>query len=116
MSTVLYKQGNRVAFNLIVFVKLLINFIISNLLALQIVESISLQQLLEYCLSDIELPLHQSLMYTMLSLYIKALKVVKVILQHHLLNSSRLCLTADSWSTSNSNSYLSIIVYWTDTM
>jgi hypothetical protein len=79
MSTVSYKRGNRVAFDLIVFVRLLINFIISNLLALQIVESISLQQLLKYCLSDIELPLHRLLMHTMLSLYIKALKVVKVV-------------------------------------
>jgi hypothetical protein len=36
--------------------KLLINFIILNSLALQTVESLSLHQLLKYCLSNIELP------------------------------------------------------------
>jgi hypothetical protein len=61
-SIVLYKQGNGVVFDPIVFIKLLINFIISNLFALYIVESILLQQLLEYCLSDIELFLCRSMM------------------------------------------------------
>jgi len=69
---VLYKRGNAVAFDLVVFVKLLINFIISNLLALRIVESISFRQLLEYCLSDIKMPSCQSMMRTMLSFYTEA--------------------------------------------
>ena len=73
-SIVLFKRGDGVAFNPTVFVKLLINFIISNSLALRIVESISLRQLLEYCLGDIELPSCQSMMRTMLSFYIKAFR------------------------------------------
>jgi hypothetical protein len=71
-SIVLYKRGNGVAFNPAVFIKLLINFIISNSLALRTVESISLRQLLEYCLGDIELPSRRTIMQTMLSFYTEA--------------------------------------------
>ena len=91
----MYKRGNAVAFDLVVFVKLLINFIISNSLALRIVESISFRQLLEYCLSDIEMPSCQSMMRTMLSFYTEAQEAIKAILQEHLQDGSRLCLTGD---------------------
>jgi hypothetical protein len=113
-SIVLYKQGNGVLFDPIVFMKLLINFIISNLLALQIVKSISLQQLLEYCLSDIELPSCQSMMQMMLSLYTEAFETVRAVLQRYLLDGSWLCLTGNGWSASNSDSYLGVTVHWTD--
>jgi hypothetical protein len=93
-----YRRGNGVAFDPEIFMKLLINFIISNSLALRIVESISLQQLLEYCLGDIELPFRRLMMRTMLSFYIEAYEAVKAVLQEHLKDGSRLCLTGDGWS------------------
>jgi hypothetical protein len=79
-----YKRGNGVAFSLAVFMKLLINFIISNSLALWIVESISLCQLLEYCLGDIEIPSRRTLIRTMLSFYVEAQEAIKSILKEHL--------------------------------
>jgi len=51
------------------------------------------------------------MMQTMLSLYIEAFKAVKVVLQQHLLDGSLLCLTGDSWSASNSDSYLGVTVH-----
>jgi hypothetical protein len=54
------------------------------------------------------------MMQTMLSFYIKAYEAVKAVLQEHLKDGSQLCLTSDGWSASNSNSYLSVTVYWTD--
>jgi hypothetical protein len=83
-STILFKRGNRVAFDSLVFTKLLINFIISNSLVLRIVKSISLRQLLEFCLSDIDLPSRWLIMHIMLSFYIETLEAIKVILQEHL--------------------------------
>jgi hypothetical protein len=111
---VLYKRGNGVAFDPVVFMKLLINFIISNSLALRIVESISLRQLLEYCLDDIELPSRRTMMRTMLSFYTEAQEAVKSILQEHLRNGGRVCLTGDGWSASNSDGYFGVTVHWTD--
>ena len=50
----------------------------------------------------------------MLLLYTKAFEAIRAVLQYYLLDSSQLCLTGDSWSASNSNSYLDITVYQTD--
>lgn len=51
------------------------------------------------------------MMQTMLSFYIEAYEAVKAVLQEHLKDGSRLCLTGDGWSTSNSDSYLGVTVY-----
>ena len=53
-------------------------------------------------------------MKIMLSLYKEALKTIQIKLQHHIADGSWICLNSDSQSTSNSDSYLSVIAYWTD--
>jgi hypothetical protein len=50
----------------------------------------------------------------MLSLYTKAFEAVRAVLQQHLSDGSRLCLTGDGWSASNGDSYLGVTVHWTD--
>jgi Domain of unknown function (DUF4413) len=109
-----FKRGNSVAFDQEVFIKLLINFIILNSLALRIVESIPLRQLLEYCLADIQIPSYQTMMKIMLSFYKEALETVRTKLQQHIADGSRICLTGDGWSASNGDSYLGVTAHWTD--
>jgi hypothetical protein len=50
-AEVSYKRGNAVKFDPNVFIRLLINFVISNSLALRIVESLTFQRLIEYCIA-----------------------------------------------------------------
>jgi hypothetical protein len=45
-------------------------------------------------------------MKIMLSFYKEALKTIQIKLQHHIVDGSWICLTSDS--------YLSVIAYWTD--
>jgi hypothetical protein len=94
-QVVSFKRGNGVVFDQDVFIRLLINFIISNSLALRIVESIQLRQLLEYCLADIQIPSRRSIMKIMLSFYKEALESVRIRLQNHIADRSRICLTSD---------------------
>jgi zinc finger BED domain-containing protein 1 (E3 SUMO-protein ligase ZBED1) len=53
-------------------------------------------------------------MRTILSLYIEAIEAVKVVLQQHIRDGSRLSLTGDAWSASNGDGYLGVTVHWTD--
>jgi hypothetical protein len=94
--------------------KLLINFIISNSLAIRVIESISLRQLLEYCLAEIEIPSCRTMIKIMLSFYKEAQEAVRKILQQHISKGNRICLTIDGWVASNSDNYLGVIAHWTD--
>lgn len=47
----------------------------------------------------------------MLLVYKEVLKVIKAKLQEYIADGSRICLTADGWTASNSNSYLSVTAY-----
>jgi hypothetical protein len=47
----------------------------------------------------------------MLSFYKEALEAVQTRLQDHIADRSYICLTSDSWSTSNSDSYLGVTAY-----
>jgi hypothetical protein len=51
------------------------------------------------------------MMRTMLSFYTEAQEAIKAILQEHLQDGSRLCLTGDGWSASNGDGYLSVTVH-----
>jgi hypothetical protein len=50
-------------------------------------------------------------MKTMLPIYKEALEIMQMKLQNHIADRSWICLTSDSWSTSNSNGYLSVIAH-----
>jgi len=109
-----YIRGKNEPFNDKIFIKLVINFIISCNLPIQTCNAPSFYTLLSYCYPTAPKISPQKLLKVMVQTFEDSGNALQKKLQEHLSDGSRVALTCDIWTSTMGTSYLAITVHWID--
>ena len=91
---------------------LLLDFVVSNNLALRIVDSKSHRRLIQYCNSSILLISKQTLIRDLDKTFLSAQNTLKVELQEHIKGSGRISITTDGWTATNFKEFIAVTGHW----
>lgn len=109
-----YKRAPNEPIDQNIFLKLLVNFILSCNLSLSICDAPTLRSLLEYLNAGVMRVTPQRLLLKMMDYFDESKKALKRRLQEHIKDGSRVSLTMDIWVAANGTSFLGITVHWCD--
>jgi hypothetical protein len=90
----------------------LLNFVVSNNLALQVVGSESFHQLSKLMNPTLPIISPQSLTRDLHNIFCTHHGALSIELQHHIKHGGRLILTTDTWSARNDSEYSAVTVHW----
>jgi len=107
-----YTRAPMEPFDQKLFIKLLINFIISCNLPIRVCDAPSFRMLLSYCCDDVARVTPQKLLKALIESFDASKEALKRKLQTHIEDGSRLSLTLDIWTAANGSSYQAVTVYW----
>jgi hypothetical protein len=111
---ILYKPVLRQLSNNVKSRKLLLNFIVSNNLALQLVDQPSFQQLVQYLNLSALIISTSILNQDLEKAFLFACNILKTELQEYVKAGSRISITTDTWSARNYKEFIAVTGYWID--
>ena len=91
---------------------LLLDFVVSNNLALRIVDSISHRRLIQHCNSSILSISKQTLIRDLEKTFLSAQNALKVELQEHVKVGGRISITTDAWTATNFKEFIAVTGHW----
>jgi hypothetical protein len=106
------KRG--VPFVLDTFIRLVVQFIVANSLAIRLVTTTSFHHLIQYCSGKtIELKTQQ-LVRHMIRFYQECANRERDRFRTHISDGSRITLTCDGWDATNGDGYMGVTAHWID--
>ena len=94
------------------FRALLLDFVVSNNLALRIVDSQSHRWLIQHCNASVISISKQTLIRDLDKTFLSAQNTLKVELQEHVKVGGRISITTDGWTATNSKEFIAVTGHW----
>ena len=94
------------------FRALLLDFVVSNNLALRIVDSQSHCRLIQHCNASVISISKQTLIRDLDKTFLSAQNTLKVELQEHVKVGGRISITTDAWTATNSKEFIAVTGHW----
>jgi len=109
-----YMRNKHEPFDHKIFIKLLINFIISCNLPINTSDAPSFRTLITYCIAEAPRITSKRLLHSMIDSFQASGDALKIKLQEHIKDGSSIALTNDIWQSATGTSYLAITAHWID--
>lgn len=90
----------------------MLDFVVSNNLALRIVDSQSHRRLIEHCNASVLLISKSKLIRDLDKTFLSAQSILKIELQEHIKFGGRISVTTDAWTASNNKEFIAVTAHW----